>query len=65
MLFREVKGVYVQNHEKNSTESRWVGTADLIQLAQDGEKSRGKFLNSNGNSSAIISGKSIKVAVND
>ena len=47
MLFREVKGVYFQNHEKNSTESRWAGAADLIQLAQVGE-SRGTFLHSNG-----------------
>jgi hypothetical protein len=59
MLFREVKAVYFQNHEKNSTESRWAAAADLIQLAQDGE-SRGAFLHSNGNSSAVKSGKGIK-----
>jgi hypothetical protein len=44
---------------QNSTESRWAAAADLIQLAQDG-KSRGAFLHSNGNSSAIKSGKGIK-----
>jgi hypothetical protein len=35
MLFGELKALYFQNHEKNSTESRWAGVANLIQLAQD------------------------------
>jgi hypothetical protein len=56
MLFREVKSVYFQNHEKDSTESRWAGDAELFQLAQDGD-SRRAFLHSNGNSSAIKCGK--------
>jgi hypothetical protein len=46
----------VQNPEKSSTESRWAEAADLIKLAQDG-KSKGVFLNSDGNSSAMKYGK--------
>jgi hypothetical protein len=59
MLFREMKAVYFQNHEKSGTESRREGAADLIQLAQDRE-SRMAFLYSIGNSSARKSGKCIK-----
>jgi len=59
MMFREVKAVYFQIHEKSSRESRWAEAAELIQLAQDRE-SRRAFLHSDGNSSAIKCGKGIK-----